>query len=64
MTIAEQIAAINAQIAELERARALSIDPSERARLTAQIASLVQTRQTLEDSQSNTQFPPGTGAGA
>jgi hypothetical protein len=65
MTNVEQIAAINAQIVELERVRGQSVDPSERGRLDAQIASLEETRQPLEDAEINSQFPPeGTGAGA
>jgi len=49
---------INAQIAQLEQARGQSVDPSVRDRLDAQIASLQQTRQALEDALSNLQFPP------
>jgi hypothetical protein len=64
MTNAEQITALDAQIAELERARGRSVDPSERARLEAQIASLEETQQALEDAEINSHFPPaGTAAG-
>ena len=65
MTNAERIAEINAQIAELQREHDQSVSTSERGRLEAQIASLEQTRQALEDAQNNAQFSPkGTGAGA
>jgi hypothetical protein len=65
MTNAERIVEIDAQIAELQREHDQSVSTSERRRLDAQIASLVETRQALEDAQNNAQFPPeGTGAGA
>lgn len=65
MTNAERIAEINAQIAELQREHDQSVSTSERGRLDAQIASLEQTRQALEDAQNNARFSPkGTGAGA
>lgn len=65
MTNAERIVEINAKIAELQREHDQSVSASERGRLDAQIASLEQTRQALEDAQNNALFPPeGTGAGA
>jgi len=49
----------------LERVRGQSVDPSERGRFDAQIASLEETRQALEDAEIDAQFPPEeTGAGA
>ncbi|SPF45989.1 hypothetical protein SBA4_3440014 [Candidatus Sulfopaludibacter sp. SbA4] len=50
-----RIAEIDAQIAQLQTAHDESVDFSERGRLEAQIASLVQTRQTLENALSNLQ---------
>ena len=50
-----QIAEIDRQITPLRTARGQSTDPSERARLDAQIASLEETRQALEDALSNLQ---------
>jgi peptide subunit release factor 1 (eRF1) len=53
VTPSEQIAQINQQIAQLEAARSQSTDPSVRDRIDAQIASLQQTRQALENAQNN-----------
>jgi len=65
MTRDEQIAAleqaiarIDAEIAPLEELRRQSADPSERARLDAQIASKQETQQALEDELEDLQFPP------
>jgi predicted nucleic acid-binding Zn-ribbon protein len=51
----QKIAEIDRQIAQLQTARDQSTDPSERARLDAQIASRQETRQALEDALSNLQ---------
>ena len=51
----QKIAAIDAQVAQLQTAHDESEDFSERGRLEAQIASLVETRQTLENARSNLQ---------
>jgi predicted nucleic acid-binding Zn-ribbon protein len=53
----QRIAGIDVQIAQLQQARGQSADPSERARLDAQIASLQETRQALEDELVDLQFP-------
>jgi hypothetical protein len=53
MTPSEQIANINAQIAQLEAQRDATTSASEQDRIDARIASLVQERQALEDSQNN-----------
>ena len=57
MTNVERITALDVQIAELERMRGQSLDPSERNRLDAQIASLEETQQALEDAEINSHFP-------
>jgi len=54
----QQIARIDAEIAQLEELRRQSADPSERARLDAQIASKEETQQALEDELEDLQFPP------
>ena len=54
----QRIAEIDAEIAQLRQTSGQSVDPSERARLDAQIATLQETRQALEDTLSNLQFPP------
>lgn len=54
----QKIAEINVQIVGLEQARGQSVDPSERAGLDAEIVSLGETRQALEDALSNLELPP------
>jgi prefoldin subunit 5 len=54
-SLQQQIAGIDAQIAQLQAARSQSFDPSVRGRIDAQIASLQETRQALEDALSNLQ---------
>lgn len=54
----QRIARIDAEIMHLEALRRQSADPSERARLDAQIASKEETQQALEDELEDLQFPP------
>ncbi len=54
----QQIARIDAEIVQLEELRRQSADPSERAKLDAQIASKEETQQALEDELEDLQFPP------
>jgi predicted nucleic acid-binding Zn-ribbon protein len=56
-TLQQRIAELDVAIALLEQARRQSADPSERARLDAEIATLQETRQALEDVLSNLEFP-------
>jgi septal ring factor EnvC (AmiA/AmiB activator) len=54
----QEIARIDAEIAQLEELRRQSAEPPERAKLDAQIASQEETQQALEDELEDLQFPP------
>jgi prefoldin subunit 5 len=54
-SLQQQISAINAQLAQLQTDRSQNFDPSVRGRIDAQMASLTQRQQALEDALSNLQ---------